>query len=221
MPVNGYKKTIHTYDHTISCLPLLQTNDFTANPIWQRATHIETEQIIPPANRGDIIIPAHDFPNEIHNEDFHYTHLVIGFLYTKEQDTNSFTRSRVRSSSIPRSVSWWTWTLRWIETKRLILLWQNNIRLVHQWQTDSEHNRPTAAELLRQSSYNTDTLIINESLTTPLPTFIHTGDSYFHEKELHLNTMLRYLGLPSFFIYHIVYGRNQMGTPQRTPKKHW
>ena len=76
---------------------------------------------------------------------------------------------------------------------------QNNIQLVHQRQTDSEHNRPTAAELLRQSSYNTD-LIINGSLTTPLPTFIHTGDSYFCEKELHLNTMLRYLGLPSLFI---------------------
>ena len=84
MPVNGYKKTIHTYDHTI-LLPLTITNnDFTANPTWPRATHIETEQIIPPANRGDIIIPAHDFPDEIHNEDSHYTRLVIGFLYTKD-----------------------------------------------------------------------------------------------------------------------------------------
>ena len=62
---------------------LLQNNDFTANPIWPRATHIETEQIIPPVNRGDIIIPPHDFPDEIHNEDSHYTRLAVGFLYTK------------------------------------------------------------------------------------------------------------------------------------------
>lgn len=34
----------------------------------------------------------------------------------------------------------------------------------------------------------------------PIPTFIRTGDSYFHEKELHLNSMLRKLGLPTIFI---------------------
>ena len=37
-------------------------------------------------NRGDIIIPSHDFPDEIHNEDSHYTRLVIGFLYTKDDN---------------------------------------------------------------------------------------------------------------------------------------
>src|SRR5947208_13485695 len=32
--------------------------------------------------------------------------------------------------------------------------------------------------------------IINESITTTLPTFIRTGDTYFHEKELHVNAMI-------------------------------
>ena len=94
-------------------------------------------------------------------------------------------------------LAWPMWSYMQLEKYRNF---QNNMRMVHQRQTDSEHNRPTAAELLRQSSYDTNTLVINESLTTPLPTFIRTGDSYFHEKELHLNTMLRYLGLPSLFI---------------------
>jgi len=77
---------------------------------------------------------------------------------------------------------------------------QNNMHIVCQKQIDSEHSHPTAAELLRQSSYDTTDLIINEFLTMPLPTFICTEDSYFREKELHLNTMVNHLGLPSLFI---------------------
>ena len=34
----------------------------------------------------------------------------------------------------------------------------------------------------------------------PLPTFICTGDSYFKEKEYHLNTMIKAKGLPTLFI---------------------
>ena len=34
----------------------------------------------------------------------------------------------------------------------------------------------------------------------PIPTFIRTGDSYFDEKELHLNSMLQKRGLPTVFI---------------------
>jgi len=33
-----------------------------------------------------------------------------------------------------------------------------------------------------------------------LPTFIRTGDTYFHEKQLHVNTMISSFGLPSLFI---------------------
>ena len=34
----------------------------------------------------------------------------------------------------------------------------------------------------------------------PLPTFIRTGDSYFKEKEHHLNNMIKTKGLPTLFI---------------------
>ena len=33
-----------------------------------------------------------------------------------------------------------------------------------------------------------------------MPTFIRTGDTYFHEKQLHVNTMISSYGLPSLFI---------------------
>ncbi|RIA79944.1 hypothetical protein C1645_839581 [Glomus cerebriforme] len=42
--------------------------------------------------------------------------------------------------------------------------------------------------------------IINEQITTTLPTFIRIGDSYFHEKEHHVNIMINNYGLPQLFI---------------------
>jgi hypothetical protein len=57
----------------------------------------------------------------------------------------------------------------------------------------------SAVQLLRQSQY-TDQIIIDENKSIPLPTFIRTGDSYFKEKEHHLNTMVKAKGLPSLFI---------------------
>ena len=47
-----------------------------------------------------------------------------------------------------------------------------------------------AVQLLRQSQY-TNQIIIDENKSIPLPTFIRTGDSYFKEKEHHLNTMVK------------------------------
>ena len=40
---------------------------------------------------------------------------------------------------------------------------------------------------------------INENLTTLIPTFIKIEDSYFYEKELHLNFILRKLGFLIIF----------------------
>jgi hypothetical protein len=35
-----------------------------------------------PFLHGDIVVPNNNFNIEIHNEDFHYTHLIAGFLKT-------------------------------------------------------------------------------------------------------------------------------------------
>ena len=79
---------------------------------------------------------------------------------------------------------------------------QNNQRLWKQKQTDKIHCLPTAAELIQKSVY-TDKHIINESITTTLPTFIRTGDTYFHEKELHINTMILEYGFGINFYYYV------------------
>jgi len=46
--------------------------------------------------------------------------------------------------------------------------------------------------------HNKVVLIENKSI--PLPTFICTDESYFKEREYHLNTMAKAKGLPLLFI---------------------
>src|ERR1700722_17855293 len=36
--------------------------------------------VLPPFQKSDIVLSSADFPTEIHNEDFHYTHLMAGFV---------------------------------------------------------------------------------------------------------------------------------------------
>ena len=47
--------------------------------------------------------------------------------------------------------------------------------------------------MLCQSAYN------NEEITDPIPSFVHMGDTYFHQKELHANAMVAEYGLPTLF----------------------
>jgi hypothetical protein len=76
---------------------------------------------------------------------------------------------------------------------------QNTQRILHKKNIDESRRLPTSIDLIQQNNYS-NRRRINEELTIPLPTFIRTGDSYFHEKELHLNSMLHSLGLPTIFI---------------------
>lgn len=46
----------------------------------------------------------------------------------------------------------------------------------------STYRHPSASELLRQSAYNNG-LIINEEITDPLPSFVRSGNTYFHQKS--------------------------------------
>ena len=46
--------------------------------------HIPTDPNAPPVNPRDIIVPNYDFPDEVHNEDFHYTRLMAGFVQESE-----------------------------------------------------------------------------------------------------------------------------------------
>ena len=74
---------------------------------------------------------------------------------------------------------------------------QNTARIYRQL-NNSTHSL-SAIQLLRKSHY-TNEMIVDEQRSMPLPTFIRTGDSYFKEKEHHLNTMVKAKGLPTLFI---------------------
>src|SRR5688572_10876358 len=46
------------------------------------ASHLPNDSNAPFFQEGDIILSSADFPTEIHNEDFYYTHLMAGFVQT-------------------------------------------------------------------------------------------------------------------------------------------
>ena len=185
------------------------------------------------------MVPNVNFNIEIHNEDYHYSHLMAGFIKTPDStllpislndsdleallfpdlfpdgkghyynslsDSTLF-RDETYSKYIKQRVlnidsrfrlhhRWLAWSYLHLEKMRNH---QNNQRIWRQNQADIVYRPPTAAQLIQRSSYS-DRPIIDESITTTLPTFIRTGATYFHEKELHVNTMISSYGLPSLFI---------------------
>jgi hypothetical protein len=52
------------------------------------ATHIPDDDNAPSFRFGDIVVPHLNFPNDVHNEDAHYTRLMAGF-FRNDDDTNS------------------------------------------------------------------------------------------------------------------------------------
>lgn len=206
----------------------------TANP-FPSAFHLPDDNTAPPYLADDIVVPNVNFNVEIHNEDYHYSHLMAGFVRTPDNTSlpiamndpnleallfpdlfpngkgyyhdNNNNSKETYSKYIKQRVlnidsrfrlhpRWLAWSYLHLEKIRNH---QNNQRIWRQNQADKVYRPPTAAEIIRQSSYS-DNLIIDESITTTLPTFIRTGDTYFHEKQLHVNTMISSYGLPSLFI---------------------
>ncbi|CAG8657780.1 1983_t:CDS:2, partial [Gigaspora rosea] len=55
------------------------------NDPFPRAKHSQTAQDPPPINSNEIIIPSYNFPEEVHDKDFHYMRLMAGFV----QEENS------------------------------------------------------------------------------------------------------------------------------------
>jgi PIF1-like helicase/helitron helicase-like protein len=82
---------------------------------------------------------------------------------------------------------------------------QNRTRMLNQRNVSSSHQL-TAADLITKSVY-TGRPIINETKTTTVPSYIRTGDSYFRQKEHHINTMVQGFGLSQIF-YTITMAEN-------------
>ncbi|CAB4414016.1 unnamed protein product [Rhizophagus irregularis] len=65
---------------------LIKTADCsqTANP-FPSAYHLPDDDSAPPYLHNDIVVPTNvNFNVEIHNEDYHYTHLMAGFVKTSD-----------------------------------------------------------------------------------------------------------------------------------------
>jgi hypothetical protein len=210
------------------------------------ATHIPNDDTAPPVNQRDIIVPNINLPSEVHNEDFHYSRLMAGFVDNannnslpisiydpnleallfphlfpdgkghfhdmKEQAQSNESRSETLGKYAKHMLLfddprfrldhyWPTYIYLQIEKLRHH---QNTRRILHQRNVDQLHRLPVFNELMQQSNYS-NRRCINENLTIPIPTFIRTGESYFHEKELHLTKIWT-----SYSFYHIIYGRRKM-----------
>ena len=69
-----------------SLAPRLTTSNSNLSPtVWPQATHISNEGPTPSVKFSDIVMPSYIFPDEIHNEDSHYSRLAIGFLQSSDE----------------------------------------------------------------------------------------------------------------------------------------
>uniref|UniRef100_U9URS6 Uncharacterized protein n=2 Tax=Rhizophagus irregularis TaxID=588596 RepID=U9URS6_RHIID len=193
------------------------------------AYHVPTDTNAPFANSRDIVVLNYDFPSEVHDEDFHYSRLMAGFVQDSEtlripistydpnlepllfpdlftdgknhyhdlkNQSDSINNTRVETygkyiklrlmNIDPRwrlHHYWPSWSYLQLEKLRHH---QNTQRLLQQsCMMNSNHadniTLPSARELIRPSSYSSRN-IIDENITIPIPTFICTGDSYFHQR---------------------------------------
>ncbi|GES97445.1 Pif1-like helicase domain-containing protein [Rhizophagus clarus] len=182
-----------------------------------------------------VVLPPYDFDTEIHNEDFHYSRLMAGFLtdpnnkelpipfydkniepllfpdlfpYGKGFYINEDTNRRFKDSlgnyakslllcPDPRWRLSWYWPHYIYLSLEKLRNHQNRTRILNQHSTSLSHQL-TTADFITNSIY-TGRPIINETKTTTLPSYIRTGDSYFRQKEHHINTIVQAFGLPQIF----------------------
>ena len=66
---------------------LLAHNSQTSPTVWPQATHVSdsNNEFITPVNPSDIVVPSYVFPDEVHNEDAHYSRLAIGFFQGEDE----------------------------------------------------------------------------------------------------------------------------------------
>src|SRR6266511_3907706 len=74
---------------------------------------------------------------------------------------------------------------------------QNHSRILRQ-NNANRQNCLTAADLITTSVYNNKS-IINENITTTLPSYIRTGNTYFKQKEHQVQTMVDVFQLLQIF----------------------
>jgi len=233
-----HNKYLSPFSRLISTSSLLSETHYDPFPT---AMHLPSDTNAPPFQEGDIILSSADFPTEVHNEDFHYTHLMAGFVHTPtttlplsfdnpdleplifpdlfpdgnghfyDQNINSSEDDSIKIETYGKYIKH---RLLCVDPRfRLHPYWphysylrleklrnhQNTMRLWRQKQSDRILRPPTASELITHSVYSGKRMF-DETKTITLPSFIRTGETYFNEKLLHVNAMMREYNLPSLFI---------------------
>lgn len=223
-----YKNLINrgTWDGPPVIFPTASSNDLPPNQ--QPVFNINSRP-------SAVVLPPYDFDTEIHNEDYHYSRLMAGFLtdpnnkelpipfYDKNIEPLLFPdlfpygkgfyindeNSRRNIDSLgnyakslllcpdPRWRLSWYWPHYIYLTLEKLRNHQNRIRIINQHNASSS-NQLTAADFITNSVY-TGRPIIDETKSTTIPSYIRTGDSYFRQKEHHINTMVQAFDLPQIF----------------------
>jgi PIF1-like helicase/Helitron helicase-like domain at N-terminus len=233
-----HNKYLRPYSRLISASSLLSE---TYQDTFPTAMHLPSDTNAPPFQEGDIILSSADFSTEVHNEDFHYTHLMAGFVQTPTTtlplsfdnpdlealifpdifpdgnghfSTQNINNSEDDSTKVETYGKYIKHRLLCADPRfRLHPYWphysylrleklrnhQNTTRIWRQRQADRTLRPPTASELITRSVYSGKRMI-DETKTITLPSFIRTGETYFNEKLLHINAMMREYNLPSLFI---------------------
>ncbi|GES92241.1 Pif1-like helicase domain-containing protein [Rhizophagus clarus] len=185
----------------------LENQEQNINLPFPIATHFKEENI-PIIRSGEIVVLSNDFDVEIHDEDAHFSRLMAGFVRT---DNNlslpiSLNGPNLKALLFPDLYPDGKGTYQDLVNQELI----SNVKVETYGKYIKKriggkdprfrlHHIWPACDLIQKSLYN-NKLIVNEQITTTLPTFIKTGDFYFHEKEYHVNAMINNYGLPQLFI---------------------
>ncbi|RHZ83458.1 hypothetical protein Glove_92g61 [Diversispora epigaea] len=186
---------------------------------------------------SDLVIQNQDFDNEIHNENYHFSQLITGFLtnsidkelpisyndpnleallfldlfslgkghYKNQRSLHEYCINIDTYSSYirlhytcpdPRFCLSWYWPhISYLNLEKL-QNHQNHICILKQKAIDREH-LPIITNLITNSIYS-NISIVNEIKTTTVPSYIRTEDTYWHQKEHHLNIILHHFERDEF-----------------------
>ncbi|CAH1764143.1 12424_t:CDS:2, partial [Entrophospora sp. SA101] len=155
-----------------------------------------------------LVVPNNDFPIEYNNPDIealvfpdifpgscgHYEDVKRLLKFRHNTDSyGKYIKLRTLCSN-PRFRLHWYWP-HWsylnLEKKC------NKNRILNQKNVNHELH-PTRADLISRSTYDNQPMI-NEALTTTLPSSIQTSEAFFRKNQHHVNTMVQGYGLPQIF----------------------
>ncbi|CAB4431352.1 unnamed protein product [Rhizophagus irregularis] len=167
-----HNKYLSPFSRLISTSSLLSETHYDPFPT---AMHLPSDTNAPPFQEGDIILSSADFPTEVHNEDFHYTHLMAGFVHTPTTtlplsfdnpdleplifpdlfpDGNGHFYDQNINSSEDDSIKIETYGKYIKHRLEKLRNHQNTMRLWRQKQSDRILRPPTASELITHSVYS-------------------------------------------------------------------